>query len=201
MAKFIIGIQNAYHGKDSTLVTLSLVKEMLIPQINTRGIGANLRGVERVEAFWHSGQNLGYTSLLYGLSNQWDGAVVLVNSDGGEFFIQEFMSSVAHAYEWPVLQSKPVLQISESLKNQLIGSYENLEKNKRLVIEMMKDRLVIKPESTKKGLELLRIEENLYTVKNAQDYLNFRFVFKKETIIGLEYLEAIGKKIKLTKVD
>ncbi|MEL6304995.1 MAG: hypothetical protein AAFQ20_09425, partial [Bacteroidota bacterium] len=121
--------------------------------------------------------------------------------DGGEFFIQEFMSSVAHAYEWPVLQSKPVLQISESLKNQLIGSYENLEKNKRLVIEMMKDRLVIKPESTKKGLELLRIEENLYTVKNAQDYLNFRFVFKKETIIGLEYLEAIGKKIKLTKVD
>ncbi|MEL6304938.1 MAG: serine hydrolase domain-containing protein, partial [Bacteroidota bacterium] len=73
LAKFIIGIQNAYHGKDSTLATPSLVKEMLIPQINTRGIGANLRGVERVEAFWHSGQNLGYTSLLYGLSNRWDG--------------------------------------------------------------------------------------------------------------------------------
>ncbi|MEM1002324.1 MAG: serine hydrolase domain-containing protein [Bacteroidota bacterium] len=82
LAKLIIGIQTT---------ETPLIKEMLTPQINNKGLGVNLKGIHKPEAFWHAGQNEGYTGLLYGMSEDGKGAVVLTNSIGGEQFIQEFI--------------------------------------------------------------------------------------------------------------
>jgi CubicO group peptidase (beta-lactamase class C family) len=99
LAKLIIGIQQ------NSVLNSTLTQEMMTPFINHKGLGVNLKGVGKPHAFWHAGQNLGYTGLLYGSLRTGNGAVILLNSDGGERLMQEFISSVALTYNWNVMKS------------------------------------------------------------------------------------------------
>ncbi len=191
LARLVVGIQDAFAGKDQALWSQQLITDFLTPQINHKGLGVNLKGVDKVDAFWHAGQNLGYTSLLYGLADQKQGAVVLLNSDGGDRLMQEIVTSIAHEYQWPVMQSYRATEIPPDLQTKLIGKYENRDKSKGLIVELKKKKLYLRPTSAKRGYELLKIGENHYTFRNAQDY--FKLTFEStggETT--LSYTEGIG---------
>ena len=190
----------AIQDTDHPILDASLRAELLSPQLNNRGLGVNLKGLDQPVAFWHSGQNLGYMGVVYGLVGKGEGAVILINSEGGERIIQEFITSVAMAYDWPVMKSYQALEMEENLLSGIAGTYENSEQEKGLVIERKKDDLYVKPLGSKKGVKLYRIGENHFTFRDAQDYYRLVFDFEAEKPGNLTYTESIGKTIELTKV-
>lgn len=194
LGRLIIGIQN------NAVLTSETSKQMLSPQINQKGLGLNLKGIEKPTAFWHAGQNLGYTGLLYGLIENGKGAVILLNSDGGENLMQEFISSVAMAYNWPVMQSYKALNISSKEKENILGSYKNKEQSIQLNIIDKRGILYLNPANSKEKAQLFKIGENHYTFKDAQDYCHISFQIKDEKIARLVYQESIGNTIILNKL-
>ncbi len=201
LAKLVIAIQKAVTPPDDSLLAQDLVLEFISPQMNLRGLGVNLRGIEKPQAFWHSGQNLGYTGLLYGLTQSGDGAVILLNSEGGEMLLQEFISSVASVYDWPVMKSYQAMEISENEARALTGIYESADQSKKVFIEEEKGALVVKTANTKKSVELLKIDKNHYTFQSAQDYYKLSFRYKGTKVISLLYAESIGKLVELKRVE
>ena len=201
LAKLIIGIQKAIANHEKAILNEGLIKEFIKPQINNKGLGNNLRGIEKPLAFWHSGQNLGFTGLLYGLIEKGEGAIILLNSEGGEILMQEFISSVANEYNWPVMKSYNPLEISETLKAQLVGNYEDSNQESKFSIEHKKGKLVMKAANSKGSFQLFRIGENRYTFKDAQDYYKLVFKFENDKVVSLSYNESIGKTMKLNKVE
>lgn len=199
LAKLVIAIQKAISHSDDSLLPQDLILEFISPQMNLRGLGVNLRGIEKTQAFWHSGQNLGYTGLLYGLTQGGNGAVILLNSEGGEMLLQEFISSVASVYDWPVMKSYQAIEIPQSEMHTLTGAYESTDQSIKLSIEEEKGSLVVKTINTKQGTELLKINTNHYTFQNAQDYYKLSFQYKDTRAISLLYTESIGKSVELKK--
>lgn len=200
LAKLVIAIQKALNHPGDSLLAQDLISEFISPKMNLRGLGVNLRGIEKTQAFWHSGQNLGYTGLLYGLTQSGDGAVILLNSEGGEMLLQEFISSVASTYNWPMMNSYQAMEISGSEMRALTGTYESTDRSKKVFIEEEKGTLVVKTTDTKRGTELLKIDENHYTFQSAQDYYKLSFRYKDTNVISLLYAESIGKLVELKKV-
>lgn len=199
IAKLIIELQKEYHNESELILNKTLISEMFSPQINNKGLGVNLKGVDKPDAFWHAGQNLGYTGLFYGLINQRDGAVILLNSDGGTKLMQEFITSVAHAYDWPVMKSAQSLPVSDELQLKLIGNYHDPATNKVLIVESIKNRLKLKTLDSKTTYDLFRIDDNIYTFKDAQDYYRISFNLTGEKVDGLIYTQSIGKEIRMSK--
>jgi hypothetical protein len=199
IAKLIIELQKEYHKESELILNKTLISEMFSPQINNKGLGVNLKGVDKPDAFWHAGQNLGYTGLFYGLINQRDGAVILLNSDGGTKLMQEFITSVAHAYDWPVMKSAQSLPVSDELQLKLIGNYHDPATNKVLIVESIKNRLKLKTLDSKTTYDLFRIDDNIYTFKDAQDYYRISFNLTGEKVDGLIYTQSIGKEIRMSK--
>ena len=200
LAKFIIGIQKAQNDDSNSILSSELTQEFLTVQINNKGLGTNLKGIEKPEAFWHAGQNLGYTALFYGLIERGNGAVILLNSDGGEQLMQEFRTSVADEYGWPVVRSYQSMVIPIELQDEYIGKYINSDQSKNLSIEQKKGSLFVKSSGSKKGHQLYRIGNNRYTFKNSQDYYRLSFDFQdgKSTLV---YSESIGKTVLLKKTE
>ncbi|OEJ99905.1 serine hydrolase domain-containing protein [Roseivirga misakiensis] len=200
LAKLIVGIQGAFNSKANPILKQESTQELLSIQINNKGLGVNLKGIDKPEAFWHAGQNLGYTALLYGLIEKGQGAVILLNSDGGERLMQEFITSVALEYDWPVMKSYRSLEIPKKLQSELIGKYVNTDQNLTLLINAKKGILILTPLGAKKGNQIYRISENRYTFKDSQDYYKLSFNSENGNITMI-YTESIGKTLELKKID
>lgn len=198
LARLIIGIQNTSEGAPGTILSKESAKSLLSPQINNKGLGVNLKGIDRPEAFWHAGQNLGYTGLLYGLSELGEGAVILLNSDGGERLMQEFITSVAMAYDWPVMKSFETLDEPADIQEQVVGTYKNSDQGQSMSVELEKGLLSLRVFGSKKAFPLYKIGNNHYTFENGQDYYKISFSFENNRTY-LVYAESIGKRLKLEK--
>ena len=200
LARFVLGVQAATKGESGAVLTQESIQEVLTPQINRKGLGVNLRGIEAPKAFWHAGQNLGYTGLVYGLIEEGEGAVILLNSDGGEKLMQEFVSSVALTYNWPVMKSVKSLPISKELSNRLAGLYRNDETKQEFSIKVMDGVPKVVVGGSKQAFQLIRVNDSEYTFESAQDYYRLSFNFEAQTP-RLIYRESIGKALTLEKVN
>ena len=201
LAKLLMGIQKAYKGKANSILSRELMKEFMTPQINTKGLGVNLKGLDVPKAFWHAGQNLGYTALFYGLTEEEGGAVVLLNSDGGEKLMQAFITSVALAYDWPVMKSYTTMETPPEFQVALTGTYQNSSRSKDLFITQKKGKLIVQSSGARGSFQLYRIGENHYTFKDTQDYYKLSFTFENGKVVSLIYTESIGKTVVLKKTD
>jgi len=201
LAKLAIAIQRTHKSNIDPILSRKLISEFLRPQINRKGLGVNLKGVDKPRAFWHAGQNLGYTGLFYGLIDRGEGAIILLNSDGGERLMQEFITSVAQAYNWPVMKSYESLEISKDLRSLLVGKYETSNQAQNLYVKQKKNTLVVKSANSKQAHQLYKIGENHYTFKNLQDYFQLKFNFENDKVTSITYTESIGKTIELKKVE
>ncbi len=196
-AKLLIEIQKESNGQSELVLNTALTKEMLTPQINNTGLGMHLLGSDKCLSFWHSGNNAGYVALLYGIT-EGKGAVVLTNSDGGEWFCLEMIRSIANAYNWPVMQTKTIAPLTESEKVKYAGNYKSAN-NTEAKIEIAGNDLRLKMGGGN-GFALLQLTDGLFTIQEAKDRL--RISFERDAsgnIISLIALQDITKKLAFTK--
>lgn len=102
LARYIIGVQKAFHGEQESVISEAMAKEMLSLQKNSiHGLGPILNAKSEQFEFFHSGMNNGYNAYFVGFPETKQGAVVMTNSNTGLDLIREIIPSIAEAYDWP----------------------------------------------------------------------------------------------------
>jgi CubicO group peptidase (beta-lactamase class C family) len=102
LAQVIIELQDALAGRRSRLLTQGSAREMLTARVGNAGLGVFLTGPNGASRrFIHSGRNAGFDAMLVGYKNGRQGAVVMINRNNNEGFIEEVLESVAREYRWP----------------------------------------------------------------------------------------------------
>jgi hypothetical protein len=112
LAKLVIEIQKAYHGKGKIL-DQETAQEMLQEK---RGLGVAVPPVNGARYFFHQGENRGFRCMIIG-NTDGKGAVIMTNSDNGEALRDELIARIAEVYDWKkadqVEEIKPLMDSSE----------------------------------------------------------------------------------------
>jgi CubicO group peptidase (beta-lactamase class C family) len=186
VAKLIVEIQREADGVSDLILDQPLAKAMLTPQINAMGLGPHLAGWQKPLAFWHAGNTAGYVALVYGLIGKSQGAVVMTNSDRGEWLSLEMMRSIANAYVWPVLQNKTLKPLTDEDCMRYIGTYQS-SGDVQLIIEKTNETGLTLRSSTQ-FFKLLPLVDGQFTIAGSEDH--FRLVFEQN-----DRLEITGCRI------
>jgi CubicO group peptidase (beta-lactamase class C family) len=110
LANFAIEIMSSYAGRPSRVLSESLAREMLKPQVpipdnpitHAEGLGVGLSGEGQGFAFLATGGTWGSTCVLWAYPATGQGAVVMTNARGGEGLIRfEILLAIAQEYAWP----------------------------------------------------------------------------------------------------
>lgn len=101
MARFVIEIMLAYNGRTGQILTPTMVRTMLSPQIGTQGLGFML-GNDGANRFYvsHWGATEGYQTMLIAYPKRGQGAIIMTNSDNGILLIEETLKSLSVTYGW-----------------------------------------------------------------------------------------------------
>lgn len=181
IARVLIEMQQEYKGTSEKILNQQLLDSMLTPQfqVNDRGLGIALKGSERVEGFWHAGQNAGFNSLMYASTKTGQGAVVTLNSDGDIDLAVEIIRSIANENKWSYMQTRLAIRESADTLNERIGSYRSKE-GIQWKVSRKGDGLVLQykdPRQSKfsSGWNLYRTEQGPYIIEEAPDLLSFKF--------------------------
>ncbi|MET0392301.1 MAG: serine hydrolase domain-containing protein [Chitinophagaceae bacterium] len=171
LARLVLAMQREYQGLSRVVADSALMREMFTPQINTTGLGIHLKGSAGVAAFWHSGNNAGYTGLLFGLLSG-KGAVVLTNSDDGASFAMEGIRSIADAYDWPVMQTRYIKETTDKLYEAFTGRYA--KGSTQAAIGKNSAGLFLNPGSDKE-FTLYQEQDGSFLIKEKPDHLRMVF--------------------------
>ena len=99
LAKFVVGIQLAYDGKSTKLLTQKSARLMLTPYRDKMGtgLGSFINVSDSTKYFSHPGATAGFQSIYYGSLQGGNGVVVMLNS-GSQQLVAEVVNSVAKVY-------------------------------------------------------------------------------------------------------
>jgi CubicO group peptidase (beta-lactamase class C family) len=107
LLKFAVGVQQAYAGADGALLSPTLSRELLTPQVTATDrigglnhVGLGLFLGDGGVRFGHSGGNEGFRCHLLAYRDTGQGAAVMTNGDNGSWVVQRAFASIAKAYEW-----------------------------------------------------------------------------------------------------
>ncbi|PSK91182.1 serine hydrolase domain-containing protein [Taibaiella chishuiensis] len=176
LALLVLEIQKGRKGQSTILPDSSLLREMLRPQINTTGLGMHLKGYKDVSAFWHSGNNAGYTALLFG-TLEGQGAIVMTNSDDGITLALDVIRSIANTYQWPAMQTLHLHPAVATEEQTLMGSYGRAPGTVAVVGADPKG-LYLQPSGSGPRLRIYRLTDGAYTIQQKPDH--FRLYFTKD---------------------
>jgi CubicO group peptidase (beta-lactamase class C family) len=197
LARLIMAIQQSKEGKPGAILKQTLVKQMLQPQINSMGLGLPLKGSKTVAGFWHAGNNAGYTGMLFAMTESGQGAVVLTNSNSGEWMALEVIRSIANAYHWPLtmtIYAQPIPQ-----PERYCGTYELPDKS-GLLLSSSGQELYFKKTGSNKNFRLYRIPDGTFHIQEKPDNLSFEFQQSSDgRITGLTMYENCGSTFPLQK--
>jgi CubicO group peptidase (beta-lactamase class C family) len=102
LARMMIELQDALAGRPSRILKTEGAREMLTGRVDNAGLGLFLTGPNGTSRrFVHSGRNAGFDALLVGYKNGRQGAIVMINRNNNEGFINEVLESIAREYGWP----------------------------------------------------------------------------------------------------
>ena len=191
VATLLTEIQREANGVSELMLDSVLAKEMLTPQINVMGLGPHLAGIEKPMAFWHSGNNAGYVCLAYGMIGKGQGAVVMTNSDQGEWLSLEIMRSIANAYSWPVMQNKTLRVFTADSCLKYLGDYQTADP---VQMTIRQSGSVLTLINGGQNYNLLPLADGSFTIGKAEDRV--RLVFgenKKGEVTGFTILQNGGK--------
>ncbi len=124
LARFALGILDAYHGRSDVVLRQEIANAMLTPGMNNHGLGPSI--ITDGSGFGHGGANEGYRCQLYAFIDSGDGVAVMTNSDNGGILNQEIIGTLAEVYDWPALKPllRTVVEVAPELLEELAGRYD-----------------------------------------------------------------------------
>ena len=132
LAKFAIEIALSKQGKSNRVLSLTMTREMLKPQIETVGLGFFLGDGKNADQFGHDGADEGFQAMLLMSADSGQGVAIMANSDNGIAAGEELLASIAKEYGWkftpPQRSSRNLLFLTASAS----GPQAALEKYSQL---------------------------------------------------------------------
>jgi len=125
LCKFIIELQRSLKGDSNRVLSKSMAENMLSRHFGNMGLGFVLRGKDENLAFTFSGGNEGYRCDMYAYAFKGKGAVIMTNSDNGQFIIDEIYRSISAEYEWQdyKLKIKETVDVDKKIYDEYVGTY------------------------------------------------------------------------------
>lgn len=121
LARFVIGIRDAYLEREGAILDVPLAREMLTRQNETYGLGPGVFASGDSLWFGHSGGNAGYRAYVLLYPKAGDGLAVMTNADGGRALNFEIMRAVSRVYDWP--SHKPEVRTAITLPSDMLDAY------------------------------------------------------------------------------
>lgn len=104
LARFAIGVQQAYAGVSNPVLSRETVRQMLTapnPSLSqTDGLGVFVRGSGKTFRFWHDGRNAGFDALMIEFPNIRKGAVIMINANDNKGTLDDIVGAIAKEYDW-----------------------------------------------------------------------------------------------------
>jgi CubicO group peptidase (beta-lactamase class C family) len=161
LCRVIIEVQRSLIGRSNRVLSRSMTENMLSRHFENMGLGFVLRGGGEDLGFTFSGGNEGYRCDMFAYTSRGRGAVIMTNSDNGQFLIDELFRGISAEYGWPDYKPriKEVARIGEKLYDEYVGTYHsrqtirpdfdiNVEKaDDHLCVSFMGGRYLFLPES------------------------------------------------------
>jgi len=133
LAKWALEISRAWNGQPNSLLSKSMVQEMLTlekPPLSSElafpfGLGLVLQGEGDSFSFTHGGSNQGFLSTFVMFPVLGKGAVVMTNSNRGGTLFNEVLQSIAAEHQWPAgtQTEREVVNLSSGQLDKLVGEY------------------------------------------------------------------------------
>ncbi len=104
LARFAIGVQQAYTGVSNPVLSQDTVRQMLTVQnpslSKTYGLGVGVGGSGKTLRFSHGGRNEGFDSLMVEMPNVGKGAVIMINANDDKGALDEMTRAISMEYDW-----------------------------------------------------------------------------------------------------
>jgi CubicO group peptidase (beta-lactamase class C family) len=133
LAKFGIEIAKSKNGKSNLVLSESMTRQMLTPQLENAGLGFFI-GPDNKDQFAHGGADEGFQAMFVMLGEKGQGAVVMTNSDNGGIIANHLIEAIAEEYNWKFDNGKDaareVLEILAEKKGTKVALQEYVELKK-----------------------------------------------------------------------
>ncbi|WP_373331549.1 serine hydrolase [Salmonirosea aquatica] len=143
LARFAIGIQNAYAGKPGSVLSQSITRQMLTDQKNRDGLGVFLQGDSTTLRFGHSGRDEGFDALLTASVDKGQGVVIMINANDNSLMMGRIVDFIADYFHWdgfPVRAKPAAVAVDAETLTAFEGRYE-LFNNRMVTFEAENQRL------------------------------------------------------------
>lgn len=143
LARFAIGIQNAYAGKSGSVLSRSMTRQMLTDQKNRDGLGVFLQGDSTTLRFGHNGRDEGFDALLTASVDKGQGIVIMINANDNSHMVGRIVDFIADYYHWdgfPVKTNPTAVEVDSKTLKAFEGRYE-LFNNRMVTFEADNQRL------------------------------------------------------------
>jgi CubicO group peptidase (beta-lactamase class C family) len=112
LAKFAVGVQQAYAGKGTEVLNQDFAKIMLTKNEHGHGHGPGIGEINGDLTFMHGGKNEGYTCHLFAWTEKGQGMVVMSSADNARPLIQDIERAIASYYGW-MFEKPTVVELVE----------------------------------------------------------------------------------------
>jgi len=103
LARFGIGVQQAYKGVSNPVLSQETVRQMLTVQnpslSKSDGLGMFVEGRGKTFRFWHDGRNAGFDALMVELPNAGKGAVIMIDANDNKGTIKDIIGVIGKEYD------------------------------------------------------------------------------------------------------
>jgi CubicO group peptidase (beta-lactamase class C family) len=147
LARFAIGIQNAFAGKTGAILSQKMAQQMLTNQKDNDGLGVFLEGEGHTMRFGHNGRDEGFDALMTATVETGQGVVLMINANDNSRMLRRIVDAVAKEYHWPgypvtTPAKHPAIQVDAKKIIAFEGQYE-FANNRMITFMAGKDRLFI----------------------------------------------------------
>ena len=129
LATFAIEIMKSYDNRSNKIISKNAVDNMLMAIQENYGLGLQVKKLgDTIIRFGHTGGNEGFRCYLVGYTGNGKGAVVMTNSDNGNFVTMEIVRSISNVYEWAdflPIEKQVNHQVSPDVYSRYVGKYQH----------------------------------------------------------------------------
>jgi CubicO group peptidase (beta-lactamase class C family) len=100
LAKLAIEVALSKQGNANHVLSQTMTREMLTPQIDHRGLGFGVGDFDNPEEFEHDGDDAGFNAVVIMFADSGKGVAIMCNSDNGHDVEEYLIRSVANEYRW-----------------------------------------------------------------------------------------------------